>query len=175
MRIETPDLILRPAVPGDARVIAAFKRDPLVRKMALSGGPLATEEGERKDLESAAADEGQLYLLILLGDGERPIGYVRINWMERPRFAWLRFALGEQRGRGHMKAALRALLSRLFEEGLHRVDAEAYEENERSRRLMGSLGFVEEGRKREARFDGRRFTDVLAFGLLRRDFEGASH
>jgi RimJ/RimL family protein N-acetyltransferase len=167
-------LYLRPAVVEDAKTVAEFKSDPLVRRMALGRGHETTEADERKDIERAADDEDQIYLVVVLEEGDRPIGYVRINWMEKPRFAWLRFALGAERGQGHMRAALIALLTHLFDEGLHRVDAEAYAFNERSIRLMEGLGFRREGLKREALYDGESYSDIVAFGLLRRDYEAAS-
>jgi len=174
MDIETDRLILRSATTADAAVVAAVKRDPLVREMALGRDHESTEVGEREDLERAAEDEDQIYVLVVRKDRERPIGYIRVNWMERPRFAWLRFALGEGRGKGLMREALAAFLGRLFDEGLHRVDAEAYAKNERSIRLMEGLGFREEGRKREALFDGEVYSDVVVFGLLRGEFNPAS-
>jgi RimJ/RimL family protein N-acetyltransferase len=174
LELETERLILRPATPDDAPAIAAFKRDPVVREMALGKGHEATEKGERADLDVAAADVDQLYVIIVRKDGHRPIGYLRVNWMERHRFAWLRFALGEDREKGHMREALTAFLGRLFDEGLHRVDAEAYAKNERSIRLMEGLGFRREGRKREAHFDGDSYSDIVVFGLLKGDFRPAS-
>jgi RimJ/RimL family protein N-acetyltransferase len=172
--VETETLYLRPAIPDDAPVVAEFKRDPLVRRMALGRSHETSEADEREDLARMADDEDQAYLLVVLREDDRPIGYVRINWMEKPRFAWLRFVLGAERGKGHMRAALTALLNHLFDEGLHRVDAEAYAFNERSIRLMEGLGFRREGLKREALYDGEGYSDIVAFGLLRPDFEAVS-
>jgi RimJ/RimL family protein N-acetyltransferase len=105
---------------------------------------------------------------------DRPVGYVRINWMDGDQEgAWLRFAMGEERGKGFMKDALRAYLGHLFEGGAHRVDAEVYESNEVSLGLLESLGFVVEGRKREACRAGGRRLDMHVLGLLERDFAGA--
>ena len=70
----------------------------------------------------------------------QPIGYIRINWMGEPGLAgWLRFGLGERRGEGHMSTALRCLLTHLFANGLHRMDAEVYEYNVASLRLLERL------------------------------------
>lgn len=174
MHIETKRLVLRLAAPEDAAAVAGLKRDPLVREMALGHDYEVVEDDERAELARAADDESQIYLLLVLREDDRPVGYLRVNWMEHPRFAWLRFALGSDRGKGFMREALQGFLGRLFEEGLHRVDAEAYATNERSIRLMEGMGFRCEGIKREAHYDGETYVDMCAFGLLRPDFEAAS-
>jgi RimJ/RimL family protein N-acetyltransferase len=180
-------VLLREVRVADAARIAAFKRDPLVREMALGRSPAATEEEQAADIEAALASDGQLYCLIVLRDSLRPIGYVRINWMDgEHRAAWLRFALGEERGKGHARDALRAFLGHLFSEGAHRVEAETYEVNTASRRLLESLevntasrrlleslGFVVEGRKREAHETEAGPVDVFVLGLLAREFSDA--
>lgn len=158
---------MRPVRPDDAAVISAFKRDPLVRRMALGLGPVSTEDAELEQILSARESAGEDYVVIVDRTDDEPVGYIRLNWMdEAHKFAWLRFALGKRRGRGLARDALATLLAHLFATGTHRIDAEAYEENQRSRALLEGLGFHEEGRKREARFDGERYTDVIALGLL---------
>lgn len=164
-------LYLRAATPGDAAALVRWKSDPVVRRMALGKGYEATIEGEADEVRRAVEAEREDYLIIVLRDGERPIGYVRLNWMDAGRKeAWLRFALGERRREGHGRAALRCLLDHLFAAGLHRVDAETYDYNEASRRVLRSLGFVEEGRRRQAQWDGESWRDVLVLGLLEGEF-----
>jgi RimJ/RimL family protein N-acetyltransferase len=161
---------LRPARPDDAGIIAEFKRDPLVRRMALGRGHASTEEEEREQILAALSSEREDYYVIVDRSDEQPVGYVRLNWREAGRrFAWLRFALGRRRGRGLARDALATLLAHLFATGTHRIDAEVYAVNDRSRKLLDGLGFVREGTKREARFDGEGYTDVIAYGLLAPD------
>ena len=162
---------LRRVRPEDAGLVAAWKQDPVVRDMALGRSSKATPDNQRDDIERAVRSESELYGVIEVRETNRPVGYIRVNWMDEDKeTAWLRFALGEERGRGRAKDALGAFLDHLFEEGLHRVDAEAYEFNEVSLGLLRKLGFVDEGRKREAHHTGERWVDVVALGLLRRDY-----
>ncbi len=171
-----PEVYLRPAGPGDAGRIAAFKRDPLVKQMALVRGPDATQEGELSQILQARDSDSEDYFVIVDATDDHAVGYIRLNWMERERTnAWLRFALGERRGQGLARAALSGLFTRLFGEGTHRIDAEVYTINERSLGLLTGLGFVREGLKREAHFDGETYSDIIALGLLSADFEGARH
>jgi RimJ/RimL family protein N-acetyltransferase len=163
-------LYLRTVRPGDAADVARWKDDPLLRRMALGRTHQASEQGERDEIERALGSDRELYLVIVLREGDHAIGYVRINWIDGDSsLAWLRFALGERRGEGHAKRALRCLLEHLFARGLHRVDAEVYEFNEASLALLDRLGFRREGRKRRACHDGENWRDVVVFGLLRDD------
>ena len=116
--------------------------------------------------------EGQeVYLIIALKESDQPVGYVRINWMDAShRFAWLRFAMGEERGKGYCKDALQSLIAKLFSQGIHRIEAEAYEFNTTSIGLLESMGFKPEGLKRNAHFDGKDYADIVVLGLLQEDF-----
>ena len=163
--------LLRIVELSDAPRVVEWKHDPLIRKMALSADLEVTLEHEREDIEHAITSENQLYLVIEVAATRQAIGYVRINWIDDPpRFAWLRFALGSHRQKGYAKDALRSLFSRLFTEGMHRVDAEVCEQNATSLGLLERLGFKREGVKRQAHFDGTAYSDYIALGLLPEDF-----
>jgi RimJ/RimL family protein N-acetyltransferase len=71
------------------------------------------------------------------------------------------------RGRGLGRALLEACLERAFAAGLTRVELEVYADNPAAIALYRGLGFVEEGRKRRARFLDGRYQDLLAMALLR--------
>lgn len=156
---------------SDIPLVVQWKNDPLVHRMALGPDVIATLYSERKDIKRAAKSEVELYLIIILKQSDRPVGYVRINWMDAShRFAWLRFAMGTERGKGFCKDALRSLFTRLFSQGIHRIEAEAYEFNTASIGLLESLGFKPEGLKRNAHFDGKDYADIVVLGLLQEDF-----
>jgi len=77
-----------------------------------------------------------------------------------------RIVHAEERGKGYAKDALGALIRHLFSVGTHRIEAEVYEFNQQSLGLLKSLGFREEGTKRSAHFDGKRYWNVKVLGLL---------
>jgi ribosomal-protein-alanine N-acetyltransferase len=161
---------LRPVQMEDVSLIVKWKSDPLVQRMAIGREAQITLENQQDDVKEAIESDKELYLIIVVKATDQAIGYVRINWLdEAKRFAWLRFALGEQRGRGYAKDALKAFLAHLFAEGVHRVEAEVYEFNKRSLGLLESLGIKREGLKREAHFDGERYADIVVLGLLREE------
>ena len=169
---EGDKVYLRTVQMEDVPLIVKWKGDPLVWRMAVGREAEVTLANQEDDVRGAIDSEKELYFIIAVKETDQAIGYVRINWMdETKRFAWLRFALAEQRGRGYAKDALKALLAHLFVGGVHRIEAEVYEFNERSLGLLESLGFKREGRKREAHFDSERYVDVVVLGLLKEDFQ----
>ena len=167
------EIYLRPVKLADAAVLAKWKSDPFVQRMALdSDADNISAAKEEEDVRRALDSGDQLYLIVVVRDTRQPIGYVRINWMDSfQRIAWLRFALGEHRGEGYAKDALKHFLRRLFAQGAHRVEAEVYEFNEACLHLLESLGFNQEGVKRQAHFDGDGYCDIIALGLLAEEFE----
>jgi len=167
---------LRPAHLSDVPLIVTWKKGPLVQKMALYPGCEISAEREKESVKKASKADDELYLIVVIKRTDQPIGYVRLNfWEGQPGCAWLRFALGEERGKGYGKDAVACLMEHLFEQGLHRVDAEVYSFNTICLSLLASLGFVKEGVKREAFFDGKEYVDIVVFGLLRSDFFSISH
>ena len=128
-----------------------------------------TPEREARDIQNSL-ERGHVYCLIIVRGADKPIGYVRADWMDDTRrFAWLRFGLGEERGKGYSKEALGCFVGELIRQGAHRIDAEVYEFNQVSRHVLESVGFVHEGTRREAHFQESRFWDVLMYGLLSSD------
>lgn len=73
--------------------------------------------------------------------------------------------------RGILTDALPLILDFSFRQmKLHRVYAIIHERNEASVRLMERAGFVREATWREGSFLGRRWSDVYAYGILKREF-----
>lgn len=93
-------------------------------------------------------------------------GFHSIDWSDR------RFELGywvapSEWGRGIATEVAHAVCRVAFTTlRFHRVYANVLAFNHRSARVLGKLGFRLEGRAREDRRDGRRWVDLLRFGLL---------
>jgi ribosomal-protein-alanine N-acetyltransferase len=74
-------------------------------------------------------------------------------------------------GEGFMTEALSTVLRWGFRHmDLNRVEAQVHPDNEPSRALLRRLGFVEEGRMREAGYWQGQYHDLLQYSLLRRQF-----
>lgn len=70
-------------------------------------------------------------------------------------------------GNGYMSEAAALLLDHAFtERRLHRVSARALESNDASRGLLESLGFLEEGLERDAKYVQGEYEDVYRYSLL---------
>lgn len=79
-----------------------------------------------------------------------------------------------QTGRGHGTAALRALLAQAFtERSAHKVWLDTVEDNHRGQHVYRKLGFVEEGRQREAFLNDGKRKDLILYGLLQREWDAS--
>ena len=160
---------LRPVTVDDAMQIHRWKTDPLIQQMALDESYVSSVEKQSHDIEQTEKNSHACYDIIELNG--KAVGYIRIDWMnDQHTYAWLRFAMGEERGKGIMKQALSMYLSKLFTEGCHRVEGEVYSFNHVSQALLEGLGFAKEGIKRKAhQFDGQSY-DIYVYGLLAEEY-----
>jgi ribosomal-protein-alanine N-acetyltransferase len=94
-------------------------------------------------------------------------------WNKKWKKGSLGFALGRDfQGKGYMYEALAAVLSWGFDGmGLNRIDAQVHPRNERSRRLLSRLSFVEEGRLRQLAYWDEQYHDMLQYSLLRLEWK----
>ena len=95
-----------------------------------------------------------------------------VRW-EVPVFGVGYIADVNHQGKGYITEAVKAVVRVLFENlGVHRVQADCHEANERSWRLLERCGFQREGHLRGNRLnpDGTYHGDYL-YGLLRLEFK----
>jgi diamine N-acetyltransferase len=104
---------------------------------------------------------------------EQFIGSLTLKHIDRrSQHAWLGIVLsGERLGRGYGRDAIRTLLNWAFViENFHRISLETWASNERAIRCYRAVGFVEEGRQREAVWFSGRHVDIVQMGVLRREW-----
>jgi RimJ/RimL family protein N-acetyltransferase len=103
----------------------------------------------------------------------RPIGAVSAEGIDyrRPELGyWLVPAV---HGQGYGKAAVELAIDYLFRSyDKPAVGAGAFDHNDASRGLLESLGFVEEGRRRQFMFVDGAYRDMVQYGLLREEWNG---
>lgn len=162
-------ITLRPVKLEDAYKVFKWKNDPLIRQMALDFNARTSVKDQQDDIEKAISSEHEDYRIIVR-DNTIPIGYIRINWMnDQKTVAWLRFALGMDRGKGFAKPALKLFIDELFSKGCLRIEGEVYEVNQISQKVLEDIGFKKEGIKRKAHYTGEEYIDIYAYGLLKDD------
>jgi ribosomal-protein-alanine N-acetyltransferase len=164
--IETDRLTLRPLEREDVSFLRRCQ-DPSVRQdMPILNTP-TSREGWEEYVERTREDDSALTLLVEDDDG--PIGEVMFRPLYRNEGRgefgiWL---VPEVWGKGYAKEACTAMLRYGFEElRLHRVSAKMLGRNDRSRGLLESVGFTEEGVLRESRYTDGTYHDEVVYALL---------
>lgn len=163
-----------------AQLTGAWVNAPLTHH--LIGGPAyqlslaAREDFLRDRLEPSFKG---LYLVIETLDTPEPvaIGAIELRKVSpEHRSADVGILVGDRAywGRGYGTDAMRALCRFAFEEmDLHRIELRVLEVNTRAVKSYERVGFVVEGRQRQAAYLGGHYYDSLVMGLLREDFEAA--
>lgn len=99
-----------------------------------------------------------------------PIGLValRDNKMPHNRNAELGIMImPDHQGKGYGPEAVSWILDWAFtSQGLHRIELGTFDLNERAQKAYLGMGFVVEGRKREALYKAGRFWDIIIMGML---------
>ena len=123
-------------------------------------------EGLREYVASKLGDRDNIFLAIVLKDGDRHIGNIKlgpINWIHR--FADIGIIIGEKDcwGAGYASEAIQLIANYAFRElNLHKLTAGAYDQNQGSIKAFQKVGFVIEGvRKRYFYYHGEYVDDVI--------------
>jgi RimJ/RimL family protein N-acetyltransferase len=144
-----------------------------VRPMA----PAMVRKGYESLEKEIEADKNLFYFTIRAREDDRLLGKAVLEWIDWTNgngFLRLGIGSGADRGRGLGAQALGLLLRFAFAElNLFRVTFVVPEYCQSAIALAGKFGFVEEVRRRKALLRDDRAWDVLAFGLLRSEWEAA--
>lgn len=174
--ILTPRLLLRPPRLTDLPSLVPLVGDWRVARPTRIPHPYSRKEGEEfvRTSDRKRRAGVSLYLLIFDRKTGRLVGGTglhEIDWTD------CRFELGywvapSDWGQGVASEAAYAVCRAAFGTlGLHRVNANVYAFNPRSARVLTKLGFRLEGRSRKHHRDGRRWVDMLRFGLLKGELQ----
>lgn len=160
---------LRAVEPSDAETLYRWHNDPEVMRWMSDGYPpsLATLT---KNLEERTPDSFEKLTLFVETLEGRTIGIVALRDTEPETGASeLDVYLGEKDtwGQGYATEAMRLICRYGFDKmRLHRIGLTVVAENTGARRVYERVGFVEEGRKRDAfRRDGE-WHDLIVMSLL---------
>lgn len=124
----------------------------------------------RDFVDKVMKDRDNIFLAIILKDGDRHIGNIKIGPINRiHRFADIGLLLGEKDcwGKGYATEALCLVTNYAFQTlNLHKLTAGCYDRNKGSEKAFKKAGFAVEGiRKKHCYCDGI-YVDSIMFGLL---------
>ncbi|MEU6725942.1 GNAT family protein [Nonomuraea wenchangensis] len=162
---------LRALEPADSELLWRWYHDPEVGRWMDGTPPISLAQNIEKGQNRPRNTFEQMVLGIEALDDGRLVGYVALGDTDfRHGEAELQsIAIGDRDrwGAGYATDALRVICRYAFEEmGLHRLTLWVVADNAAAVRAYTKVGFVEEGRKREAfRARGKRH-DFLMMGLL---------
>lgn len=174
------DIELRLLEPRHAAALAALTEPNLDHlsewlpwAMAWSG-----PDDTRKFLKAALAQFGrnQGFQAGIWRDGQTLVGVVglhAVSWANQR--TSVGYWLGQSHtGEGIMTRAVAGLVGYIFADmGLNRVEIRCAPSNRKSRGIPERLGFVEEGRIRDAERIGDRWVDHVVYGMLAEDWSWA--
>ena len=158
-----------------AETARAWINDPEVNAWMLSGHIPVSREQERAWYTHVDSSDADHVFEIRTRDGDRYIGNCGLHKVDMVhRNGELGILIGEldAQGKGHGSDAILTVLRYAFHTlGLHTVQINYIEGNERSKHLYAKLGFTVTGRCREHLYLRGRFHDLVLMDMTRAEYE----
>jgi RimJ/RimL family protein N-acetyltransferase len=172
--IEGQRVVLRRHEPGNVAAFSRWYSDPEIARLTRhQDGPMPPDQ-IRRFFEARVAGPGSLALAIHLRDSGRLIGTCALSQLDGDNgSALFHITIGERDcwGRGYGSEATALMLEHAFANlGLHRVALSVFSFNVRALRAYRRLGFVTEGRARDAIWRDGRFWDEILMSMLEDDW-----
>ena len=162
---------LHPIEDEDHEFLQRYRNHPEVRI------PLTDTRIRTLDDVAESVEESDYRFLICVdsdGDGDPvPVGEVAFAYVhgEGERGALMYWIAPEHQGNGYVTEASELFLDYAFREcGFHKVTARVLVSNEASAHTLESLGFQQEGRRRENTVVDGEYQDMFTYGLLDREW-----
>lgn len=170
---------LRAPEKSDLQLFVTWLNDPEVRNGLAHFMPLSMAEEEHWFEKMLERPKEEHVLVIEVTNHDEgswsPIGNCSLmNFDWRIRMAEAGIFIGEKSywNRGYGSEAMSLLLKHGFETlNLNRISLRVYETNPRAIRSYEKVGFVHEGRLRQAEFQDGRYVDVLLMSVLRSEWQ----
>src|SRR3954471_22615716 len=165
-------IVLRPIRPDDADAMWDMLSDP--EGMRLTGTTATFTPEEVADwCASRATAQGRYDFAVTASGDDEFRGEIVLNDIDPAvRCANLRLAMRPAyRGRGYGTEGIQLVLGMAFDGlGLHRVELDVLSINARAKSLYENIGFVVEGRRRDAYRDGDGFCDAIMMAILEDEY-----
>lgn len=173
--IEGRTVVLRPHVPRNVAAFTRWYADPEVARLTrYQDGPMGADD-VRRFFEARVAGAGSLALALHLRETDRLIGTCAFSQLDGDNgSALFHITIGERDcwGRGYGTEATALMLDHAFGTlRLHRVGLAVFAFNDRAIRSYRKVGFVVEGRSREAIWRDGRFSDEIHMSVLAEEWQ----
>jgi RimJ/RimL family protein N-acetyltransferase len=172
-------VVLRRHVPGNLRAFQRWYADPeVVRLTRYQDSPMQPEEIERF-FAARALGSDSLAMAVHVRESGVLVGTCALSQLDADNgSALFHITIGEKDawGHGYGTEATRLMIDHAFGGlGLHRVALTVFSFNERAIRSYRSVGFVVEGRAREAIWREGRWWDEISMSILDADWQAMPH
>ena len=166
-------IYLRPLDLADLETFYKWFNNPELRKFLVLNYPI-TKAQEKEFIENTMKDKDSVLLSIvakkndtLLGN----IGLLKIDKIHRRADLGIALANLTYVSKGFGTEAMKIMIDYGFNElNLHRIELFVHEFNERAINAYKKVGFVEEGRKREAHYYYGKYHDQIIMSILRQEW-----
>jgi RimJ/RimL family protein N-acetyltransferase len=174
--IATERLLLRPFRADDLEAFVAYRSDPEVARFQSWDATYSMADAEAFLESQRRVGFGQpgewLQLAVVDRDDGAVLGDCAVRVVtDQPDTAEVGVTLAPgSQGRGVATEALGAVVTELFERGMHRVFAQADERNGPVQRLLARLGFRCEGRLVDADWFKGEWSTLRVYAILEREW-----
>lgn len=169
-------VVLRAPRTSDVEPLEEMHRDPELQHFSSPRAPYPKLGTQARQLLDEPVSDHRTHLVIASREDDAPLGICGVTGyrLQLPS-GFLYISLGPgHRGRGVGTDAVRTLTRYAFDGlGLHRIGLGVFSFNERAIATYRRLGFVEEGRIREAWFRGGAWHDDVRMALLADDWRAS--
>ena len=133
-----------------------------------------SKESAESFIKETFIQNDKLVLAVCVKDDDVHIGNISLQKIDFfNQTAEFAIMLGEKEywGKGYSKEAAELIIHHGFNTmNLKRIHCGTFENNMAMQKLAKYLGFIEEGRRREAFFKNGKFIDIIEFGLLKKEY-----
>jgi RimJ/RimL family protein N-acetyltransferase len=169
LRIEGARIYLRPISVSDVDgPYYKWMNDPEVTRFLEARFSKNTKPAMKEFVASALKNPDVLFLAIVLKDGDRHIGNVKLGPINRQHtYGDVGIIIGEKDcwGKGYATEALKLLSDYAFKTlGLHKLTAGCYAANVGSAKAFLAAGFEQEGVRKGQYISDGKYVDALIFG-----------
>ena len=166
-------IYLAPLEMEDLETFYEWYNNPDLRKFLIMPYP-TTKLDEKEWIEKKKRGTDEVVLSIIVKRGGRLIGNIGLHQINKvTRCAMMGIALGDLKmaSKGFGTEAIRLMLDYGFGTlNMHRIELFVHDFNDRAQKAYKKLGFIEEGRKREALYSGGKYHDELLLAVLKEEW-----